>query len=406
MAIRVKGTKFYVSFRWKNNRMDTVTSATNMAEAKRIEKAVKTAFKINRFDHLDPASLEVVVRAFKNKGWKLPVEIREADPQEELTLVRGIEEYLRADPKNRTERKLFAIDRLVEFFGEESPLDRITVARIKSYRLERLNVGVSNGTINIEVSALSGIFTEQLERGALEINPCSMVPRLPETQRDTYISWDDFQAILEVADWLEPILIVLYYTGMRPSEVFDLDWREVNFSRRMIVLPPKRTKEGKNPNQKTLREKRVPMRQEVYDLLWSQKHAGQDNVVPMSGPVFWHKGRRITRGTKRKCWARIVRLTGLDGIQMRDLRHTFKTNMALSGIDRTIRNAIVGHATRLPVEDLYIHIPDHKLLEAVDGMTFDHGSSEVSSYGGEKSDAKMTPKSAEKEKAPGATGAN
>jgi integrase len=398
MAIRVKGTKYYVSFRWKQHRMDTVTSATNMAEAKRIEKAVRTAFKINRFDHLDPASLEVVVRVFQNKGWKIPAEIGEANPQEELTLVLAVEDYLRADSKNRAERKLYAIDRLVEHFGEDSPLDQVTVARIKGYRRERIAQGVSNGTINIEVSALSGIFTEQIERGNLEINPCSMVPRLPETQRDTYISWDDYQRILEVADWLRPILTVLYYTGMRPSEVFDLDWKEVNFSRRMIILPPKRTKEGKNPNQKTLREKRIPMRQEVYDLLWSLKHTEEDNVVPMSGPVFMHKARPITRGTKRKCWARIVRLTGLQGVQMRDLRHTFKTNMALSGVDRTIRNAIVGHATKLPVEDLYIHIPDHKLLEAVKGMTFDHGASEVSSYGGEKSDARMTPKSAEKEK--------
>jgi hypothetical protein len=46
--------------------------------------------------------------------------------------------------------------------------------------------------------------------------------------------------------------------------------------------------------------------------------------------------------------------------------------LAFSGVDRTIRNAIVGHATRLPVEDLYIHITDEKLLEAVDSMRFDH----------------------------------
>lgn len=386
--------------------MDTVTSATSMTEAKRIEKAVRTAFKIYRFDHLDPSSLEVVVRVFKNKGWKLPVEIEEPEPTEQLTLVRGIEEYLRADPKNRTERKLYAIDRLVEYFGEGYPLDTITVAKIKGYRRERLAQGVSNGTVNIEVSALSGIFTEQLERGTMEINPCSMVSRLPETQRDTYISWDDYQRIRNVSDWLNPILTVLYYTGMRPSEVFDLDWKEVSFSRQMIVLSPKRTKEGKNPNQKTLREKRVPMRPEVRDLLWSMKHEAGENVVPMSGPVFMHKGRQITRNTKRKCWARIVRLTGLDGVQMRDLRHTFKTNMALSGIDRTIRNAIVGHATKLPVEDLYIHVPDHKLLEAVEGMTFDHGASEVSSYGGEESDARMTPNSVEKKKGPAATGPN
>jgi hypothetical protein len=40
-----------------------------------------------------------------------------------------------------------------------------------------------------------------------------------------------------------------------------------------------------------------------------------------------------------------------------------------------MRNAIVGHAIHLPVEDLYISIPDAKLLEAVDSMRFEHEGS-------------------------------
>ncbi len=184
---------------------------------------------------------------------------------------------------------------------------------------------------------------------------------------------------------------------MRPSEVFDLDWSEVNFSRRMIILPPSRTKEGKNPNQKFLRDKRVPLRQEIYDLLWSLRHDG-DNVVKLSGRVFTHKERVINRGTKRKCWNRTCKQAGVDGIQLRDLRHAFKSNLALSGVDRTIRNAIVGHAIHLPVEDLYISIPDAKLLEAVETMRFDHESPIGDSVRTDKVYATMTPKSAEKEK--------
>jgi integrase len=390
MAVRIKGSKFYVAFRWKGHRMDTSCSATNKKEAERIEKAVRNAFAIYRFDHLDPASLEVVIKIFQNKGWKLPPELDNPDPQQELTLLKTIKEYFQADERNRTQRKLYAIDRLVEYFGEGTPLEKITVSLVKKYRKHRTNAGVSNGTVNIEVSCLSGIFREQLEQGAMEMNPCSLVPRLPETQRDTYISWDDFQRMLGAADWLQPIITILYYTGMRPSEVFDLDWAEVNFSRRMIILPPSRMKEGKNANQKALRDKRVPMRREVYDLLWSLRHP-DENVVRLSGRVFTHKGREITRGTKRKCWARMCKLVGLGAAQLRDLRHTFKSNAAMSGVDRTIRNAIVGHATHLPVEDLYIHIPDHKLLEAVDAMTFEHGASYAGFEDGEKSDANLTP---------------
>jgi integrase len=327
-----------------------------------------------RFDHLEPKALEVTIKIFETKGWKLPDELASPEPERELTLFQGIKDYLDAAERNRTERKVFAIDRIVEYFGESTPLENITVLRVRRYRDHRLAQGVTNGTVNIEVSTLSGIFRVQVENRTLEFNPCSMVSRLPETQRDEYISWDQFQQMLEVAGWLKPVITILYYTGMRPSEVFELDWKEVDFGRRMIVLPPERTKEGKNANQKWLREKRVPMRKEVHDLLWAMRHEGGENVVRFSGRVFTCEGRPVTRGTKRKCWARVTRLTGLDRYQMRDFRRAFKTNLAWSGVDRTIRNAIVGHSSHVPVEDRHIHLTDERLLEAVDNMRFDHGS--------------------------------
>ncbi len=375
MGVRKIGGRFYVYFNWKGNRLQTVTSAVNEAEAKRIERSVKTAFNIYRFDHLEPKALEVTMKIFETKGWKLlPDELTTPEPEKELTLLQGIKDYLEAAERDRTVRKVFAIDRIEEYFGESTPLENITVLSVRKYRDHRLDQGVSNGTVNIEVSTLSGIFRVQVENRTLEFNPCSMISRLLETQRDVYVTWDQFQKMLKIAGWLKPIITILHYTGMRPSEVFDLQWKEIDFSRRMIVLPPARTKEGKNLNQKILRDKRVPMHREIHDLLWKMRHEGGDNVVKLSGSVFTHKGRAITRGTKRKGWAHIVKKTGLEGVQMRDLRHTFKTNLAFSGVDRTIRNAIVGHATRLPVEDLYIHITDEKLLEAVDSMRFDHRS--------------------------------
>jgi integrase len=374
MAVRQIAGRFYVYFNWKGNRLQTVTTAKNEAEARKLEKAVKTAFNIQRFDHLDPEAKEWVMRTYEAKEWKLPKELDTREPEKELTLFVSIKDYVGFSEKNRTTRKIYAIDRLVEFFGESTPLEDITVFELRKYRDHRTAGGVSNATINIEVSVLSGIFRVQLEKRTLEFNPCSMVSRLPENQRDIYVKWDQFQKMLPVSDWLHPIITLLYYTGMRPSEVFELDWKEVDFSRRMIVLPPKRTKEGKNLNQKILRDKRVPMRPEVYDLLWKMRHEGGDNIVRLSGPVFTHLDREITRGTKRKCWSRIIRLTGLEGFQMRDFRRTFKTNLAWSGVDRTIRNAIVGHSSNVPVEDRYIHLTDEKLLEAVEMMDFDHGS--------------------------------
>ena len=266
MSVRIRGKCYYVSFRWKKNRMDSATSATNLKEAERIDRAVRTAFNIYRFDHLDAASLEVVSRLFKNKDWKLPPGLQNPEPEEELTLLCAIKDYLDSDEKNRTERKIFAIDRLVDYFGEHIPLESIKVSDVKKYRRHRQSQCVSNGTINIEISTLSGIFREQLEMEAIDSSPCTPIRRLPGNQRDSYISWDDFNRMMEVADWLHPIILIMYYTGMRPSEVFELDWSEIDFGRKMIILPPCRTKEGKNENQKTIHEKRIPMRTEVLDL--------------------------------------------------------------------------------------------------------------------------------------------
>ncbi len=53
-----------------------------------------------------------------------------------------------------------------------------------------------------------------------------------------------------------------------------------------------------------------------------------------------------------------------------------------------------GHATRLPVADLHVHILVEKLGGRVDSMTFDHGETHVDYSDGEKSDAKTKPNSA------------
>jgi hypothetical protein len=95
MSVRMRGKCYYVSFRWKKNRMDSATSATTITEAKRIEKAVRIAFNIYRFDHLDSASLEVALKLFKNKDWKLPHGLQTPEPEEELTLLRAIKDYIK-----------------------------------------------------------------------------------------------------------------------------------------------------------------------------------------------------------------------------------------------------------------------------------------------------------------------
>lgn len=379
--------KYYVSFKWKGHRIRTVTPATNSTDAKKIEKAVKTAFTIGSFGHLDPDCLDVVLRTYKNKGWALPPELARHEPTEELTLIKATREYLKADPKHRSERNLYAIDRITEHFGEQFPLKDMKVAQVRKYQVTRQKT-VENSTINREVSVLSGILRTQVELGFLDFNACLMAKRLPANQRDSYLSWKDFTRLLEHSWWLHDVLVMLYCTGMRFNEVVNLRWEMYKPERRMLVLPPDATKEGKNPNKLRLRPKRIPLRQEVVELLESLRRKQGGNVVQAVGKIFCYTGRfkdsekmyhgmDIEHSTIRKCWARAIRLAEVPGLQMRDLRHTWKTNAQRSGMDPTVRNLIVGHSTERSVADRYIRVSDEELLRAIDSMSFDHGWTEL-----------------------------
>jgi len=379
--------KYYVSFKWKGNRIRTVTPATNVTEAKKIERAVKTAFKIGTFGHLEPECLDVVMRTYENKGWALPPEVDHSQPKEERTLIKAIKDYLQADKKHRSERNLYAIDNIVGYFGEHKPLKEIKVADVRAYQRTR-SQKVENGTVNREFGVLSGIFRLQLELEKIEMNPCAMVKRLPEKQRDSYLSWEDFNRLLDHSWWLRDILTMMFYTGMRFGEVVNLRWEMYKPERRMMVLPPEATKEGKSANKVHLRSKRIPLRQEVVDMLEARRKGAGENVVRAIGVVFLYEGRyrdhcgtyqgkAIGASMVRKAWSKALKEAGLGGLQMRDLRHTWKTNAQRSGMDPTVRNLIVGHSSNRSVEDRYIRVSDEELLKAVDTMKFDNGWTEL-----------------------------
>jgi integrase len=290
VAIKNENGRFVIYFQWKKERLETVSEARNLAEAKRIERDVRSAFRVYRFDSLDGAAMSWVIRTHENKGWPLPPELARPLPGDEPTLIEATKQYLRADPRNRSERNLSAIDRLVGHFGENHRLKDIRVPQLRQYQRSRQEK-VENGTVNRELSVLSGIMRFQVELEALDFNSCTMIRRLPENQRDPYLSCEDFNRLLEHSWWIRDILVMMYYTGMRFGEVVSLRWEMYKPERRMLVLPPDATKGGKSDKKVKLRPKRIPLRKEPLELLESLRTGDDGKVVHAMGLVFTYGGR-------------------------------------------------------------------------------------------------------------------
>ncbi len=224
----------------------------------------------------------------------------------------------------------------------------------------------------------------QVEGKALDANRCTMIKRVPENERDPYLSWDDFNHLPDHSWWLKDVVTMLYYPGMRFAEVINLRCEKYKPERRMPVLPPEITKEGKSPKKSKVRPERVPLRAEPVELLECMRKGDHGRVVLAMGLIFTHQGRyRDHCGTYqakfvdhymvRKAWYKARASLELEGLQTRDLRHTRKTNAQRSGMDPAIGNLIVGHGGRRSVEDRYIRISHQELVKAVDAMTFAHG---------------------------------
>lgn len=295
--------------------------------------------------------------------------------------------YLKAASTNRTERNLFAIDRIVEHIGEQISPREIKVSGLRDYQRAGQKK-VANSTVNREPAVLCGVMRVQVENQLLDFNLCLHVRRLPANQRDSYLSWEDYNRLLDHSWWMRDIVVMLYNTGMRFNEVVSLRWEMYKPERRMLILPPSFTKEGKNPQKARLKPKRVPLRREAVEILDALRKSDDEKVVKAVGLIFAYNGRfknhfgtyqgkAIDRSMVRKCWARATRLSELPGLQIRDFRHTWKTNAPRSGMHPAVANAIVGHSSVRPVEDRYVRVSDDDLLRAVDTMTFDHGGSEL-----------------------------
>ena len=134
---------------------------------------------------------------------------------------------------------------------------------------------------------------------------------------------------------LKPIIIVAFNTGMRISEILNLQWKQIDKKAGFIRLSDGETKEGKKKN--------IPMNHHVTAAFQETvQHLNHDYVF-----TFRHKYMtKIRKSFKSCCDAANVpcgRNTE-NGITFHDIRRTVKTNMLNSGVDKIYRDIILGHS--------------------------------------------------------------
>jgi integrase len=382
MGVKFRRDKWYIRFWIDKSEILMPTDAGGKREAQAIEHAVKSAIKTGDYLHLDNQARDVCVRLFQNKGWEMPQSlvttasggILEPLRKDDLTLLKAIELFLKypetqQSPNLRRYKESFM--HVVEKLGPNTNVHDIWIPEIKMYQIARFNERAAAGTINKERSALSKMFQVLIELALIDRNPVRMVKALSESdgEREVYISHEDFTNIVDhLPAWMQPIVLTLYYTGMRRGEALGMKWENVNLETRIIRLDSDQTKERK--------KKRVPIHKRLVPIL---ERIGKVRSISHDYVFIINGCRPPNQYSLRKCWIHAAKAAGLKSVPtIHDLRHVWSTNAMRSGLDFRISETIMGHALkRKNIAGRYLAISDSDLVREIDKMEFDQGSTEI-----------------------------
>ena len=139
---------------------------------------------------------------------------------------------------------------------------------------------------------------------------------------------------------------LLLLTGCRLREILHLQWSCVDVERGMLFLPDSKT--GRKP---------VVLNGPALAILASLPQLGRF-VIPGNEPDK-------PRHDLQKLWEAVRRRAELDGVRIHDLRHTFASVGASSGLGLPIVGKLLGHA-QTATTARYAHLDDDPVRRASD----------------------------------------
>lgn len=274
-----------------------------------------------------------------------------------------------------TENYRLYLERFLEF-TDDITVDKINPEIVRKFRLwlnryENDNKqALSTITQSYHLIALRGFLTYLSRRDIESMSADKII--LPKTARAqvTFLHFDEVAKLLDEIDTSEEvglrdraIIELLFSSGLRVSELVNLNIDHINLSRREFMVRGKGQK-----------DRPVFVSKSAANHVQSYLEARQDSLVPLFISYSRNHGDANTSGDYRRLGARSIqrmvaqyaRLAGITKhVSPHTLRHSFATDLLMNGADLRSVQSMLGHSN-ISTTQVYTHVTDQHLKEVFD----------------------------------------
>ncbi len=290
-----------------------------------------------------------------------------------------LEEWIQNRKGTASENTMLRYTQVVRDFlthlGDKATLTLAAVSPtdIRNFRDKLKKAGRTEATVNNIVKKVLNVpFASAMKMGYISVNPVAAVDsfRAKNTAQRQPFTASQVAALLRVAkdsDW-EGVILAGYYTGLRLSNLINLEWDDLDIDSQLI-----RVKTVKTDTPVV-----IPIHQSLFTWL-SQRPTGIGKA-PVFPEVY---GSRVSGSggisgqfrkllKKAKVESKITPKGGKEGrarfaLSFHSLRHTFVTGLAQQGIAVDVRKKLAGHASD-QVHEIYSHHDVEVMRKAVGSL--------------------------------------
>lgn len=258
-------------------------------------------------------------------------------------------------------------------FADNITVDKITTEVVRKYRLwlnryeNDQGQQLSTMTQNYHLIALRVFLTYLSRRDIKSLSSDKII--LPKTARPqvTFLHFDEVSRMLEEIDTSteqglrdRAIVELLFSSGLRVSELVNLNRDHINLKRREFMVRGKGQK-----------DRPVFISQSAAEHVGNYLDSRFDALPPLFLSYSRNSGQTTTSGDFRRLSARSIqrmvsqyaRLAGITKhVSPHTMRHSFATDLLMNGADLRSVQSMLGHSN-ISTTQVYTHVTDQHLKD-------------------------------------------